>query len=440
MLNRFFNSYLWVGIIIYCLLIVTIGDTFTWTSFVGFLALLISGSCLIYFSNREDDFFRSIKLAEIVFVYSVIFVSLFYLVSDYYDNDLYLFNKNDAVVYEKLSKDMASTTLEKSILLLKATYKSFDDWGAPYVMSTVLRIYPSKLFLNLFYICLGTFGALYLYGMGKFLMSNKMAFMASFAYSTSSFALYFHGTFLKESIFLFLVIGAFYHFYKFIEHTSLYHIIITIIFSLSILFFRPAVSMFFWIGVTTYFLTDKNNKIITTTALFILLLSLVLGAATVVQVFDKYTMGGDLESLLDTKQVVISKQFDYVINWIAAFIGPFPTLLSISKHSIVLYGSGLYMKMILFLPFFLGVIYIIRYKIRELYPMVFFCLIEIVSLAMILQAFELRKGLPHYPGLFIIAFWYIDVIDEETILFKKLVPIWLSIVVVVVLGWNILRA
>ena len=62
-----------------------------------------------------------------------------------------------------------------------------------------------------------------------------------------------------------------------------------------------------------------------------------------------------------------------------------------------------------------------------------------ISLALISQAFELRKGLPHVPILFVLAFWYMDVADDEEQRLRKLAPIWFTIVAVIVLGWNILR-
>lgn len=439
MLNRFFNSYLCVGIIVYCLLFILIGNAFTWTTLVGFLALLSSGSLLLYYCNRQDDYFTEGTLFAVVLVYSFVFVCLYYAVSYYYDNDLYLFSKTDAKIYEGISNKMSETTLDKAFIILKAKLKSFDDWGAPFFMSTILRIYPSKIFLNVIYIFLGAFSSLYLYGIGKYLMSNKMAYIAAFAYSTSSFVIYFHGTFLKESIFLFLVTGMFYYFYKFIERRKIYYIALIVFFSLSVLFFRPVVTMFFGVGITLYYLTDKNNKILTVAILFVVLLILLFGASMAVDVFDRYTNNGNIEEVINSRDIGVSRQFDYIVNWVATFIGPFPSLVSNLKHATVLFGPGLYLKMILSLPFLLGVIYIIRYRIRDLYPMAVFCLVEMISLALISQAFELRKGLPHVPILFVLAFWYMDVADDEEQRLRKLAPIWFTIVAVIVLGWNILR-
>lgn len=48
-----------------------------------------------------------------------------------------------------------------------------------------------------------------------------------------------------------------------------------------------------------------------------------------------------------------------------------------------------------------------------LYPLVFFCFFEMFSLLIILEGLELRKSLPHFALIYVIAFWLMDQLDLE---------------------------
>lgn len=437
--KRYMKSFFYIGLILYCIIYILAGDKLTLASVIGLITFFSYGVLLLYFQNRDDDYYTSIKLAMAVFSYSSIIVCLFYLISEYYDGDTYLFSKIDAFLYEDLSRKMITKSFSEGVAIMQKNFRSFDDWGAPFVMSSILRIYPTKEFLNFFYIVFGTLNALYLFGLGKIMMDKKMAFLASFTFSASSFFVYFHGTFLKESVFVLLVVGTFYHFYKLIQDNNTIHIIPIIFYFISMIFFRPAVAMFFGLGVTVYYLTDKDNRAIFYLIYLAIFFAFIAGASIVGDVYDRYTLGGNVHKVVESRETVVSVQFDYITNWLATFIGPFPSFVALLKHQTCLYAPGLFAKMALSLPFLLSIIYVVRYRIRELYPMVVFCLVEMFSLAIIRQAFELRKGIPHYPIIFLLAFWYMSVACEEESRFKRLSPIWFTIVAIIVFGWNILR-
>jgi hypothetical protein len=70
-------------------------------------------------------------------------------------------------------------------------------------------------------------------------------------------------------------------------------------------------------------------------------------------------------------------------------------------------------------PFWLGVVYIYKTKNHKLYPLTIFIILEMASLAFIMDGFELRKCLPQIPFVFLIAFWFLDKYDNKLIQFRK---------------------
>jgi hypothetical protein len=73
--------------------------------------------------------------------------------------------------------------------------------------------------------------------------------------------------------------------------------------------------------------------------------------------------------------------------------------------------------------------------------LIVFPVLEIVSLIFILEALELRKSFPHYPMLYILAFWFMDQEYSHKNVTMPVHRIWLTHVsfllfMVTIVFWN----
>lgn len=96
--------------------------------------------------------------------------------------------------------------------------------------------------------------------------------------------------------------------------------------------------------------------------------------------------------------------------------------------------------MFIAVPFWFGVYYIIKYKLRILYPIVAFIIFEMISLVLILNGLEFRKSIPHIPLIYIIAFWFMNYYDNRSIRYNKiihtLIILYIIIVPIILLVWE----
>ena len=80
-----------------------------------------------------------------VFFYSLVFVALYLLLSDYYTGNTYIFSEKDARLYEDLSFRIKGLSYKEAIYYITVMGElPYDDWGAPMVMSYILKIIPER--------------------------------------------------------------------------------------------------------------------------------------------------------------------------------------------------------------------------------------------------------------------------------------------------------
>jgi hypothetical protein len=73
--------------------------------------------------------------------------------------------------------------------------------------------------------------------------------------------------------------------------------------------------------------------------------------------------------------------------------------------------------------------------------LLFFPLLEASALILILDALELRKSIPHYPMLYIVAFWFLSQESLRKVLWhpifvKRFASISLTVLFLFIVFWN----
>lgn len=417
-----------------------ISDGLNLLSLVNLFTVLFYGIILFYTSQKEDSYYTNRNLFFTVFSISIFFLIILYSLSWFYNQDIMVFCYSDASYYLSTVEKMHQEDFFHSLRHI-ARWPS-EDWGAPVSMLLFYNMIPSKAFINFFYIILGSISSVSLFQIGRRIMSLKHAYISSLIFSISSYWIFYHSSCLKESVMVFIVIESFYFFYKYLDDKKLYNIIIAIITSLLLIFFRPAIIVFLWGGCSIYLMLNSNNKLIWITSLFLVSFTLYFSASYIKDIFDHYTHEGDVETI---STYIGATQFNIWTNRVASLIGPFPNLVANTddisyKH---IYGPGLLLKYMLFVPFWYAIYYSIKHKFWYILPIAFFAIFEMFSLYYINNGLVVRKALPHMPFFTIVALWMISLCDDnETFINHRFLTVskisWI-IVLISTFIWNVFK-
>ena len=255
MLSKVINLYIFTSIGLYLLLLLFWGEqSLSFMNAVN-ITVFVCFSLLIMVSYyQRENFYTNVRLGVTVFVFSISAVSLYCYMSDYYSGDTFLFSKSDAMVYYKLSNILVTSDFNHWIGILTSKGVEFDDWGAPIGMSFFYMLWQSKAALNIGYVVLTSIAAVSMFDMAKTFMIKRYAYMVALTYSVSSYMLFFNGSHLKESFMSFITIESFAFLYKYINEEKVIYLIIALLFSVFMAFFRVPVMGLMWMGGITYLL------------------------------------------------------------------------------------------------------------------------------------------------------------------------------------------
>ncbi len=408
----------------------------------GTLLAFVSQMSLLLFFSKENRYIYSGKtLFLVVFLYSfmlgVIFMSLSYI----YDGDTFMFSKFDAMIYYRESTKAYDEGFFPNMALIIKRY-SFDDWGAFFFDSLVMSIIPDKFLLNFVYMFLGALSSVLLFRIGRYYMSDAYSFVGALAFGTSSYIISFHCTFLKESVFVTLIICTIYNICRLIHKESFYALFGFIFFLITLFFFRPAVAALIIMSLSVY-LAIKNHGSALSFFLYLgAAIILIFSLQYMMDIADSYSAGGEEKLRLSGNGKAYSGGFNTFVNIFGGFFGPFPTFCTKQEgnpSTIQFYASGLTYRLFLILPFFSGVFIILKNKVLELFPILIFLLAEMLASGMVAASLELRKVLPHIPLTYIISFYGLSKWQEAN--FSRRIPKTLiyTLAIGILLLWNVVK-
>lgn len=403
-------------------------------AFISF-GIVISWTC-----SQKFSFFIKENLIVSVFFYSLFAVGLFHLTSYIIEGDTFVFSKKDALDYFNNSIRMSKMSLGESYKEL-SLLGDFDDWGAYIWITSIFRIIPSKLFLNISYCVLGTASSVMLFDIGRNLMPRRYAYMAALTFSIASFTVLLHAQCLKETVLVFLVVASFNSFYSFLRYKNVRFLVFTLLWSLSILFFRIPVSLFLLLSFVLTLVLMYSRGILIPIFSVILALTMFSGSYLVTYSYDRYMRGGDVEAIMERK-MGLSKGggvINQMADPLAALIGPFPSIVAKAINRTTLYASGLLFRLLLAFPFIIGVIYAFRHKKYKIFPLIFFFLANAIGVAISVKGLELRISLPHLPMMYLVAFWLLAKYDYHRVrqqLPTELIYGCLASIVAICFIWN----
>ena len=407
------------------------------------IVTFISYSYLIWICmDKPDEYFTNMRLGVTVFIYSFIFVAMYLLMSYTYSDYVLIFNGLDSQAYENYSSHMTDMSFPAAFYYISHIY-TFDDWGAPLVMTAILKIIPSKYFFLFCQIIMNVVGTLCLFSISKSIMPKKYGYMAVLVYAISPYSIFFMSSMLKEEIMVLLIIISIFFLYKYRNSRDPFCILIGGGASLLILFFRVPIAIFVWLVYAVTLLLDSKGHIQRGLVYLLLISGFILAVGILQYSSDRYVNN------MATYMFESTTLFQKVVLAAGALIGPFPDLLQLPSQNISykpMYAPGVLYKFLLFFPFWKGFIYCLKSKATEVIPLYLFCLLEMVGLVSVFDGLEVRKAFPHFSLFILAAFWFMSRYDIDTtdeIRHSRYyywankefaVSIW--IVLIVTLAWN----
>ena len=372
------------------------------------IAYISQLSLMIFFSRDDEVQYSGKVLFLTTIVYCLLIGTMFMCLSYYHDGDTFMFSKADAMFYYNNAIKSANMGFLANAKRIIKTFE-FDDCGSLIFDSFIMYLIPNKLFLNAIYMLSGALSSVMLFRIGEHFMPRVYAFLAAMTYGTSSYLIFFHCTFLKESIFVFIVVSAFYFLYKAIANDSPLSIIGSGIFICLLMFFRPAVAAMIIASIMAYYAIKKRNHAISV-FLYIGIVGVVLVMMkAMMTTVDRYTAGGDMDALMENSvKANYSTGFNSFVGFFSAFFGPFPSLFPrIEGRPITInfYGAGLTYRTFLILPFWIGVFYAIKQRAILMVPLTVFVLFEMLVSGYVMASMELRKVMPHMPFIYTLSYY-----------------------------------
>lgn len=387
---------------------------------VNYLSLLAFSLCVGYLADKPEDYFTKKKMIFLIFGYSLFFVFCYNLISYYYTGNFYVFSEDDAFYYNKASVVMAGMDFVPGIGYYLSSHE-LEDLGFVLILSTLYKVYATKFLLNLFYVFVAVVTANAIFVIAKRFMSVKYAWLCAACYCLSSYVIWFHSSGLKESVLVMLITLFYSNYYVFVfdkKMTGLWGLILV---PLALLLFRPVLALFCLVSIAMGILLKRKFSAPQLVFVFAAMFAGIYFLETIMSSTDKFLAGGT-DHMLEIKElsgmVKGSISFTYFVNTLSSMFGPFPSFLS-SKVHLMFYAPGLIFKAFISVAFWFGVIHCIHIRMNRMYPMMVFVIAEMASLTYILEALELRKSLPHFPLVYIIAFIFIYKFDYKQLLTLK---------------------
>ena len=405
------------------------------------LAFVTQMAMLLYFSKENRTVYSEKALFVVVFIYSLLLGTILMAVSFYYDGDTFMFNKGDAILYynDSIRADRVGFLQNMAFIMKKW---EFDDWGSFFFDSLLMSIIPDKLFLNFAYMLCGGISSVLLFRIGRHYMPDAYAFMGALAFGTSSYLIAFHCTFLKESLFVTLIICTMYHICRFIHKESPYAAFGAIFFLILLFFFRPAVAAFIIMAFSLFFAIKMRGSALSLFMYMALIVVFFIALGSMMSMADRYSSGGEEKLALSGNDKAYSGGFNTFVNLFGGFCGPFPTIFTRQGEppsAIQPYASGLTYKLFLILPFWTGIYYLLKNKLFELLPIAVFTLVEMLACGMVVASLELRKVMPHIPLTYIIAFYGLSKWEETKFLRRVPEPVIYGLAIGILLLWNVIK-
>ena len=357
--------------------------------------------------------------------------------------DFLAFQASDSTGYRSIAENMAKAPI-KTIFSKIPWYLGNDDKGFVVYAGLLYRLIPSNLTLNFFNLFLNLATVTLIYKIGKFILSEKGAFLSALIFGLATYTVFYQASGLKESLMVFLTVGAFYFFIRSFESLPPSVFFLALLCCLLLVFFRVPIAFFLLISGAIYlFFKKKGTSMLGPPIIFF---SLIIGIVFLV-FFDSYLIRYtySIDKVIAIKETVFQHnlRFAGLVSTVSGLFGPFPTLIPFpGKENTSIFGGSLILKIFISAYFFVGAYFAYKSRDAIALSLAMFCLLEIVGLCYLMETMELRKSFPHIAFFVLIAIYGFENLEKQALEFAGLTKLIFAgnlSFAIAIPAWNILR-
>ena len=384
-------------------------------------------------------------------------IGLFYLIINNYlfyinSGSFFEFEADDSLHYQKIAKIINESKLSNLGNILD-DYKignfnlQIDDYGAPVYIALIYKFVESNIAVNIINLVLSLTSIFLVYKTLKYFTNNKIAVIASIIYQTISFNNFFISSGLKEPILMFFCSLGFFFVFLYSKSKNKIYLIIFLISILPLIYFRAVLFFALVVSLVLGFILENKKS-------YINFFITVIGLTTFLLIFPNLDLIYRFLYYIPRIFIVAENEFGLVSNigkinvmivsFISSLLGPFPTFIpSENNLNNTMFSVGLLLKFMLFPFFIISLKYVLKTKNLFLVFSCVFIFIKMFALAVLLDCFEVRRHLSHFPLFFILVFiGYSIYTQKNNITFKYckvLLQLYIICTIPFLLFWNILR-
>jgi hypothetical protein len=413
---------------------------------ISISSLFISVCYLIFFYIIVTDSIikKRKKTSDLIFTctfFSLFFLLLFKTLYYFETGFFFEFSAVDSLQYHEFALNINKEGFWRGV----ANYirnEDVEDLGAVFITSLAYQIYPSTIILNIFNVIAGIITVTSLYRLSLFFMSKNYAYYTALIYGLSSFVIYLYSTGMKETFFVMFIILFFEFLTKFVKKRNFIYLIISIVFLLNIFFFRPAVAFMIIFAIFSSLIYINRKGLL---GLFLIVPSIIFAINFFIQdidfVIERYYGSVEVVSArAEYSAGITATKFNYIVSYISGFFGPLPTYTPVfGRLQQYFYAIAIGLRVFLSIFFWFGFLKLIKEKNFILLAVSFFVILEMFSLSLILQSFELRFNSPHLIFIYIISFYWLNNKRQKSsikVFEKKIISLYFIIATLMIVYWN----
>ena len=290
LLKRTIYIFVLIGVFLYVFLFCFCDNIVNYYNYVNIVVFVMYSMLLMWSVEREENFYTFPRLGISVFVFSLFVVSLYLDLSFFYTNNSFFWDYTDPYVYFRMDEKLLNHEIPfvEMPAYIATTYGwGFDDWGANISQMLFLYLIPSRYFFFLMQIVLSSIGALFLFDICSKIMQKEHAYIAALSYSISSFTIYYLCSFRKENIMVFIILLCFWLFYRYLSSKKMSVLILAIVSTFPLLYFRPVIIALILVAFFSYFVSNNWGSSKMIPLLFVLIIVLVMAFSFIFETFRK---------------------------------------------------------------------------------------------------------------------------------------------------------
>ena len=384
---------------------------------------------------------RNILLSELIFIifcYNLALSLLFYIIFISFTGKPFEFHPVDSLWYNHIGYILKNKSFSW-ILSYVSNEIGIDDTGFILIVTCIYKIWFSPLAVVICKVLTHTLSVFLLFRIAQSFLSYHYAVIGSVIYGSSLYSVFYEANGLKEIFMIFIVIFSFFWFYRYIETNNITYLIISLLISLILVFFRIPLVLFCFLsfGITIYY-QNRAIKPIDALAIITIIIASIFLYDKFKPLIYRYT-GSSVEMTYALKSKS-TRGFTFGLSYLTAvisgFLGPFPTIMPIAgRENLSMIAPSLFLRVMLSGFFLYGIFYSIKTKYILVFPVIVFSILEIIALIYLLETFELRKALPHMAFVIFITLLGLQECKKENLFINFMI----ALSILILISWNIFR-